>query len=99
MKRALIASGVAVLFALSAFPQRGRYSEPSSEDDPAIAAREAEFHFLRVEYTDLPEYHRGFGYASRDGQAVRRFRHPIRCLEQTRGWRRLTEIRRPNPCR
>ena len=70
MKRALIASGVAVLFALAALPQRGRYRELSSEDDPSIAAREAEFHFLRVEYTDLPQYHRGFGYASRDGQGA-----------------------------
>ena len=65
MKRALIASGVVVLFALAALAQRGRYT---ADDDPAIAAREAEFHFLRVEYTDLPQYHRGFGYASRDGQ-------------------------------
>jgi uncharacterized protein DUF4159 len=28
---------------------------------------EGEFHFVRVEYTDLPEYHRGFGYGSRNG--------------------------------
>jgi Domain of unknown function (DUF4159) len=27
----------------------------------------SEFHFIRTEYTDLPEYHRGFGYSSRDG--------------------------------
>jgi hypothetical protein len=30
-------------------------------------ARAAEFHFLRLEYTDLPQYHRGWGYVSRDG--------------------------------
>jgi hypothetical protein len=29
---------------------------------------EGEFHFVRMEYTDLPEYHRGFGYGSRNGQ-------------------------------
>jgi Domain of unknown function (DUF4159) len=28
----------------------------------------AEFHFIRTEYTDLPQYHRGFGFASRGGQ-------------------------------
>jgi hypothetical protein len=28
---------------------------------------EGEFHFVRLEYTDLPEYHRGFGYGSRSG--------------------------------
>jgi len=27
----------------------------------------AEFHFIRVEYTDLPQYHRRWGYASRSG--------------------------------
>ena len=26
---------------------------------------QGEFHFVRVEYTDLPEYHRFFGFASR----------------------------------
>lgn len=26
----------------------------------------AEFHFIRTEYTDLPEFHRNFGYASRN---------------------------------
>ncbi len=94
MKRALIASGVAVLFALAALPQRGRYSEPSSEDDPAIAAREAEFHFLRVEYTDLPQYHRGFGYASRDGQGTGWWLvdWPDADNHFTRGIQRLTKI-------
>lgn len=32
-----------------------------------MPARSAEFHFLRVEYTDLPEFHRRWGYSSRDG--------------------------------
>lgn len=29
-----------------------------------------EFHFIRVEYTDLPEYHRMFGFASRNGRGT-----------------------------
>ena len=28
----------------------------------------AEFHFIRVEYTDLPQFHRGYGFGSRTGQ-------------------------------
>ena len=27
-----------------------------------------EFHFIRMEYTDLPNHHRGFGFASRTAQ-------------------------------
>src|SRR5262249_30277106 len=34
---------------------------------PSIPVRAAEFHFLRVEYTDLPQFHRGWGWSSRDG--------------------------------
>jgi hypothetical protein len=40
----------------------------SEEDEgPRIPVRNAEFHFIRLEYTDLPGYRRGFGYSSRDG--------------------------------
>jgi hypothetical protein len=28
----------------------------------------AEFHFIRTEYTDLPQYHRGYGFGSRNGR-------------------------------
>jgi hypothetical protein len=31
-------------------------------------AREGEFHFIRLEYTDLPQFHRRFGFASRGAQ-------------------------------
>ena len=30
----------------------------------------AEFHFIRTEYTDLPEYHRGYGFGSRNGRGT-----------------------------
>jgi hypothetical protein len=54
------------------FQQRpfGRGAPQVAADDPfdrVATPREAEFHFIRVEYTDLPEYSRGYGYASRDG--------------------------------
>ena len=36
------------------------------EEGPRPAfAREGEFHFIRLEYTDLPQFHRRFGFASR----------------------------------
>jgi len=70
MKRGLwhrsATAGALVLIAAAGLAQRGRFREPEDEG-PAIPVRAAEFHFIRVEYTDLPQYHRGFGYASRDG--------------------------------
>ena len=51
----------------AALAQRTRVArEDDEEPRPAFPSR-AEFHFIRVEYTDLPEFHRGFGYASRRG--------------------------------
>src|SRR5271157_3666893 len=60
------AAGALLLIAAAGLTQRGRFREPEDEG-PAIPVRAAGFHFIRVEYTDLPQYHRGFGYASRDG--------------------------------
>ncbi len=54
-----------LLLAAAAFAQRFRF-RPQHEGAQASFPAQAEFHFIRVEYTDLPEYHRGFGYASRD---------------------------------
>jgi hypothetical protein len=45
------------------FPER----DGESEDDQLPPARAAEFHFIRLEYTDLPQYHRRWGRSSRDG--------------------------------
>jgi hypothetical protein len=60
------AAGALLLIAAAGLAQRGRFREPEDEG-PEIPVRAAEFHFIRLEYTDLPQYHRGFGYASRDG--------------------------------
>src|ERR1700704_6448681 len=54
-----------LLIAMVAVGQRGRFRVEDNE--AAAPRREAEFHFLRLEYTDLPQYHRGWGYSSRDG--------------------------------
>jgi hypothetical protein len=63
--RVVFAAAV-LLLAVAAFAQRGRFlEEPSSV---SIPPRDAEFNFIRLQYTDSPYYHRGFGYASRDGQ-------------------------------
>lgn len=47
----------------------GRFPERAGEDeaDQLPPAHAGEFHFVRLEYTDLPEYHRRFGRVSRDG--------------------------------
>jgi hypothetical protein len=55
------------MMALVLFAQRSRFEEPDAEPRPSFR-RDAEFHFIRTEYTDLPQYHRRFGYASRDGR-------------------------------
>ena len=58
--------GLLLAIALTALAQRGFYRPPDDEESLG-PARPAEFHFLRLEYTDLPQFHRGWGYSSRDG--------------------------------
>lgn len=55
--------GAALLLA-----QRGRFQP----DDFEVQAppREGEFHFIRVQYTDLPSVSRGFGFSSRNGEGT-----------------------------
>jgi hypothetical protein len=82
MKRGLV-QPVAILavllaVAVAGVAQRGfqrgggrfgaRMQEPDDPYDRVAERREGEFHFIRTEYTDLPQFHRGFGYSSRDGQ-------------------------------
>jgi hypothetical protein len=56
-----------LLLAIAGLAQRSRYRE--REEGPRLDfPSRAEFHFVRVEYTDLPQFHRGFGFASRDGR-------------------------------
>jgi len=69
MKRRLrwagAAAGALVLAAIAARAQRGYFRPPDVER--SFPAHNGEYHFIRIEYTDKPEYHRGFGYVSRDG--------------------------------
>ena len=55
------------LLAVAGLSQFGRFRDPDDDVMPTFPAK-AEFHFIRVEYTDLPQYHRGWGYASRSGR-------------------------------
>jgi hypothetical protein len=55
----------ALCLAIAAPAQRSRFARDESSQPP-FSSR-AEFHFIRVEYTDLPQYHRRFGYSSRGG--------------------------------
>jgi uncharacterized protein DUF4159 len=100
MKRGLLWTATALLLlAAAAFAQRGRSRGLVEREDGSIAAREAEFHFLRVQYTDLPEYHRGFGFASRDGQGAGWWLvdWPDADNHFTRGIQRLTRIDTGDP--
>ena len=69
-----------LLLAAAGFAQRrggrggfgGGFGFGAREDDgphPDFQPR-GEFHFVRGEYTDLPQYHRGFGFASRDASGT-----------------------------
>jgi hypothetical protein len=57
-----------LLLATAALAQRfrPRFGIPEQAEGPRpVFPTSAEFHFIRVEYTDLPQFHRFFGYASR----------------------------------
>jgi hypothetical protein len=72
--RRRLALAALLLMAVVGLAQRGRLGGgrmPQADDDEApMPAREAEYHFIRVEYTDLPQFHRRFGYSSRDGMGA-----------------------------
>jgi hypothetical protein len=68
---------------------------PEREEAVAIIPpRDAEYHFIRLEYSDLPQYHRGFGFASRMGQGTGWWivDWPAADTLFTRGVERLTRI-------
>ena len=65
MRTGLTIAAVALLAGLGALAQR--FGEIQHGDDgtrPTFPSA-AEFHFIRLEYTDLPEFHRRWGFASR----------------------------------
>ena len=56
---------MALCLVTAALGQRYRLQREREGPRPEFPAR-GEFHFIRVEYTDLPQYHRYFGFASRN---------------------------------
>lgn len=62
--RPLTVSLALVLLALAGFAQRLRF-EGHDEGPRPVFPSQGEFHFVRVEYNDLPQFHRWFGWASR----------------------------------
>lgn len=63
MPRRLAVCSTMLALTLAALAQRIRHQDEERPSFPSAA----EFHFIRVEYTDLPQYHRRWGYASRRG--------------------------------
>lgn len=64
MKRRMRLWGMLAIIAAAALAQRG---VPQRDFDTPAPPRPGEFHFIRLEYTDLPQFHRGWGYSSRMG--------------------------------
>jgi len=61
---------VCLLLAGAALAQRfgGLSFEGHDEGPETTFPAKGEFHFIRMEYTDLPEHRRGFGFVSRNGR-------------------------------
>lgn len=102
MRRRLISAGAALAALLVAFAgmaQRGRFPQREDEDEAVAPPRAAEYHFLRVEYTDLPQFHRGWGYASRDAMGTGWWLvdWPAADNHFTRGVGRLTRVDAGDP--
>jgi hypothetical protein len=78
--------------------QRGGGIQHGS-DAPPVFSESAEFHFIRMEYTDLPQFHRRFGYASRNatGQGWWMVDWPDADDHFTAGINRLTRIDAGDP--
>jgi len=64
--RASLVLAAMLWLAVLGLAQRSRFQR-EEEPRPVFPAA-GEFHFVRVEYTDLPQFHRWFGFASRSGQ-------------------------------
>ena len=61
------ALAILIAIAISSLAQRMRFQDAEEEGPRPVFPSKAEFHFIRVEYTDAPQYHRRFGFASRRG--------------------------------
>jgi len=65
-----LALGAVLLLAGLGLAQRGRFGggfQQADDNEAPMPTKPGEFHFIRLEYTDLPQFHRRFGFSSRDG--------------------------------
>jgi hypothetical protein len=89
----------ALILALAAagLAQRARLSERSSAQ--TTFPPRGEYSFIRLEYTDLPQYHRRFGWSSRSGTGTGWWMMDWPDAEQhfTTGLQRLTRIAAAGP--
>jgi Domain of unknown function (DUF4159) len=67
-RRAGTLVAAAVLCVLLGIAYAQGFGRPRAEMTGSATAPSSEFHFIRLEYTDLPQYHRRFSYSSRDGR-------------------------------
>jgi Domain of unknown function (DUF4159) len=65
MPRGAICAAAILSLAITALAQRYGFGEIEEEGPRPTFPRNSEFHFIRLEYNDLPEFHRGFGFSSR----------------------------------
>jgi hypothetical protein len=95
---ALLAASLLVVWA--ALAQRGGFRRGGGDRwDELEPVRPGEFHFIRLEYADLPQYHRRFGYSSREGVGTGWWLMdwPAADNHFTAGIRRLTRIDAGDP--
>jgi hypothetical protein len=93
--RAGIAAALALIAAAAWAQRRGFPQFPGAESDSEFHfPKDADFHFVRMEYTDLPQFRRGFGFVSRRGRANGWWAQdwPDADNHFTRGIQRLTRI-------
>ena len=93
--RAGIAAALALIAAAAWAQRRGFPQFPDTESDSEFNfPKDADFHFVRMEYTDLPQFRRGFGFVSRRGRANGWWAQdwPDADNHFTRGIQRLTRI-------
>jgi hypothetical protein len=92
-------AGMLLLLAAAALAQRfgggfGLRFEGHDEGPASTFPERGEFHFIRMEYTDLPRFHRGYGFGSRNGMGTGWWLvdWPDADEHFTRGVERLTRI-------
>src|SRR5438128_2449694 len=105
MKRSLLRAGVAIAIllcvaAIGLAQRRGRFFGGGKlEAPPSEFPKDAEFHFIRVQYTDQGGFGRGFGFASRGGEGTGWWLvdWPDAEIHFTKGIQRLTRIQVGEP--